>query len=412
VPAKIGPYQILDVLHSGNRPLYKVKAADGRVLALKAVAVAGLSPEMRERFTREGDICRTLDHPNLVRVYDAGEADGNLYQTMDLLEGSDLSKVMAQERRFTWPEKLSIMAQVCEGLEYAHAHKLVHRDIKPANLFLEDSGRVRVLDFGMVRVADSNLTRVGSTLGTVNYMAPEQIRGTRCTAASDVFSAGIVFFQLASGRHPFSSRERSLAQVVKAIVFEPPPKLSEICPDAPEGLEFLLNKALDKEPERRPQDGGALKQAVGLCRITLDFADSDAAAPPVRTPGPAPENVQTSAPPLAARPVPREEAKTQVRKINPADLVKPRPPQPPPPVPPKPQVMKPEPPAPQRYRYCPSCTSANPLFAVVCTVCNSPLVISRGDGTGEKRWPWSLYIAIAIAVLLATALVVVLIVKS
>ena len=100
-----------------------------------------------------------------MRVFDAGEADGMLYQAMEMLEGADLGKVMAEGRQFTWDEKLAIMEQVCEGLQYAHEHRLVHRDIKPANLFLEDSGRVVVLDFGMVRVAESELTKVGSSRG-------------------------------------------------------------------------------------------------------------------------------------------------------------------------------------------------------------------------------------------------------
>src|SRR3954471_1995041 len=176
------------------------------------------------------------------------------YGQMRLWEGADLGKVMAAGRAFTWDQKLGIMEQVCNGLEYAHANRLVHRDVKPANLFLENSGNVRVLDFGMVRVAESELTKAGSSLGTLNYMAPEQIRGQRCTQATDVFSAGIVFFQLASGRHPFSSKDRSLPQVVSAIVFEAPPKLSELAPDAPEGLEFLLNRALEKDPEKRLQN--------------------------------------------------------------------------------------------------------------------------------------------------------------
>jgi serine/threonine protein kinase len=390
-----------------------VKAADGRVLALKAIAVTGLSPEMRERFTREGEICRTLDHPNLVRVYDTGEADGNLYHAMDLLTGSDFNTVLASGRPFTWREKLSLMEQVCEGLEYAHARNLVHRDIKPANLFLEDSGRVRVLDFGMARVAESELTKMGSTLGTLNYMSPEQIRGARCTAASDVFSAGIVFFQLASGRHPFSSRERSLAQVVSAIVFEPPPKLSEICSDLPEGLEFLLNKALEKDPERRLPNGSALKQAVSLCRFTLNLAGAPAPTPadpsqPVKSDG---KTFPAAAP---HEPVtPPDEQKTQVFRRS--DFTTPLPvdrhvPLPAPVVPPVP-APQPVPPTPPRFRYCPSCTFANALSALVCAGCGLPLVNSSHDKPGERQRPWSLYIAIAVAVLLAIALVVVLIVK-
>src|SRR4029079_880180 len=186
-----------------------------------------------------------------------------------MLDCDDLGKVMAENRAFTWDQKLAIMEQVCDGLEYAHANRLVHRDIKPANLFLENSGRVRVLDFGMVRVAESELTKVGSSLGTLNYMAPEQIRGERCTPSSDVFPTGIVFYQLVTGRHPFSSKDRSLAKVVSAIVFETPPKVSDLVPDAPEGLEFILNKAMEKDPANRIQNAGDLKQALSLCRITM-----------------------------------------------------------------------------------------------------------------------------------------------
>src|SRR4051795_11814610 len=266
---KIGPYQILESLHRGPQPLYKARAADGRVVALKAAPVAGLNDETRERFSREAETCRSLSHPHLVQVFDAGEADGMMYQAMELLEGADLGKVMGEGRAFTWDQKLAVMEQLGDGLQYAHEHKLVHRDIKPANLFLENSGRAVVLDFGMVRVAESELTKAGAAVGTVNYMAPEQIRGERCSAASDVFSAGIVFFQLATGRHPFSSRDRSLAQIVSAIVFEAAPKLSEICPDAPEGLEFLLNRALEKDPVKRPQNARELKQSIAVCRLAL-----------------------------------------------------------------------------------------------------------------------------------------------
>jgi serine/threonine-protein kinase len=261
----------------------------------------------------------------------------------------------------------------------------------------------------MARVADSNLTRTGATVGTLNYMSPEQIRGTQCTAASDVFSAGIVFFQLSSGRHPFSSREYSLSKVVSAIVFEPPPKLSEICPDAPEGLEFLLNKALEKDAVARFQNGGALKQAVMLCRLTMDMA----AAPTPAVPAAAPAAVGATPPPVAEAPVARENQKTQVikRDFKIPPVVKPAAPPVPPAPPPAPPRL-PDPPTAPRFQYCPSCTRANALTAVVCVGCGIPLGNSPGHGQNERPTQWSLYIAIAIAVLLAITLVVVLIVKS
>ena len=418
---KIGPFQIVEIIHRGPQPLFRARAKDGREVALKAVPVANLTPETRERFTREAQTCRGLEHPNLIRVFEMGEADGMLFQAMEMLEGADLGKVMSEGRHFSWDTRLSIMEQVSAGLQYAHEHHLVHRDIKPANLFLENSGRVRVLDFGMVRVAESELTKVGSSLGTLNYMSPEQIRGERCTPATDVFSAGIVFFQLATGRHPFSTRDRSLGQVVSAIVFETPPKLSELAPDAPEGLEFVLHRALEKDPARRLQNAGELKQAISLCRVAAQLSPIPAApapAPPSvgeqtrvfqRPLSAAPDADKTRMLPRAAAPpaAPMDDAKTKVMQRP-----LPAPVPPPPPLAPKlpPAAAKPLPAAApaQQLRYCPSCTFANPPHATECERCQTPFSTVAYP---TKAGSWPLYVAIAVAVLLAIALTVVLILK-
>ena len=438
---KIGPYQILEIVHRGQQPLYRAKGKDGKEVALKAVAVAGLSEESRARFLREAETCRALDHPNVVKVFEAGEADGYLYQAMEMLEGVDLGKAMAENRQFTWESKLSIMEQVAEGLEYAHERKLVHRDIKPANLFLENSGRVKVLDFGMVHVAESELTKVNSSLGTLNYMAPEQIRGEKCTAAADVFSAGIVFYQLASGRHPFSTRERTLPQVVSAIVFEAPPKLSEIRPDAPEGLEFILNRALEKDPARRIPNAGDLRQALGLCRMTLGMAPS-APPPPVVVEDGKTKMMPASPPPdddagktRVARKIPHpvaavatpavpggdasDELKTQVAKrATPPSVTLPPPPAPKPPsqvIPPRSQSQVSHPPSQSisglRFRYCPNCTTPNNPDATVCARCKAPLGGPR-SGAAPAKSQWPLYVAIAVAGVLAVALVLVLLMRK
>ena len=434
---KIGPYQIVEVIHRGPQPLFRARARDGREVAIKAVPVAELTPETRERFTREAETCRSLEHPNLIRVFEMGEADGMLFQAMEMLEGADLGKVMAEGRSFTWDARLAIMEQVASGLQYAHEHHLVHRDIKPANLFLETSGRVRVLDFGMVRVADSELTKVGSSLGTLNYMSPEQIRGERCTAATDVFSAAIVFYQLAAGRHPFSARDRSLGRVVSAIVFETPPKLSELAPDAPEGLEFILERALEKDPAARLQNAGDLKQAITLCRTALQLSPTPAPASVAREPdqqdktrvfhrpppaAPAPEDegktrVMRQAPSAPA--APRDEDKTHVMRATPSAPVDdgktkvlqrpPAAPVAPPPAPPKlpPAVARPVAPG-QQLRYCPSCTFANPPHATECERCQTPF---SAAALPARSGSWPLYLAIAVALLLAIALIVVLILK-
>jgi serine/threonine protein kinase len=395
---KIGPYQILEAVHRGAQPLYRAKGKDGKEVAIKTVAAAGLSEEARARFLREAETCRAMDHPNIVKMFDAGEADGYLYQAMEMLVG---------------------MEQVAEGLEYAHARKLVHRDIKPANLFLENSGRVKVLDFGMVHVAESELTKVNSSLGTLNYMAPEQIRGDKCTAAADVFSAGIVFYQLATGRHPFSTRERTLPQVVSAIVFEAPPKLSEIRPDAPEGLEFILNRALEKDPARRIPNAGDLRQALGLCRMTLGMAPSAPAPAPI--PASDPNEGKTRVVPKLPQPMnppaaPPDEAKTVVAKrANPPSVSLP------PPAQPKPssQIIPPRshPPSQSgsglRFRYCSNCTTPNNPDATVCARCKAPLGGPRaGAAASQARPQWPLYVAIAVAGVLAVALVLVLLMRK
>ena len=420
---KIGPFQIVEIIHRGPQPLFRARAKDGHEVAIKAVPVANLTPETRERFTREAETCRGLEHPNLIRVFEMGEADGMLFQAMEMLEGADLGKVMSEGRHFSWDARLAIMEQVSAGLQYAHEHHLVHRDIKPANLFLENSGRVRVLDFGMVRVAESELTKIGSSLGTLNYMSPEQIRGERCTPATDVFSAGIVFFQLATGRHPFSTRDRSLGQVVSAIVFETPPKLSELAPDAPEGLEFVLHRALEKDPARRLQNAGELKQAISLCRVAAQLSPIPAAPAagspsvgektrvfqrPLAVPPAAPnDSDKTRVMPRAAAPpaAPLDDAKTKVmQRPSPSPVA------PPPPPPPKlpPAAARPLPVPAQQLRYCPSCTFANPPHATECERCQTPFSTVAYP---TKAGSWPLYLAIAIAVLLAIALIVVLILK-
>ncbi len=380
----IGPYQIEGVLRKGPRPLYRARAADGRVLALKTMATAGITAEERQRFQREAAICKTLDHPNVVRVYDAGEADGVLYQAMDLLEGADLSQALAERRPLSWEEKLSIMEQVCEGLAYSHGRSLVHRDIKPANLFVEKSGRVRILDFGMARVEASTLTKVGSAVGTITYMAPEQIRGETCTAASDVFAAGVVFYELATGKHPFAGGETDLSKILTAIMFQAPAPLKAEAPDAPDGLDLVLNKALEKNAKARVQNAGDLKQALALCRITLKLRPAAGAGAKAQESDPGKTIVMPGAAQIAAA----------ARKA----------PAPPPP------VAGPEPPAPPRpapspeFRYCSSCTHANPKDAQVCARCGLPLTAQRAP-TAEAGSPvfplqWAVAAAVALGILL------------
>ncbi|MBI3694747.1 MAG: protein kinase, partial [Acidobacteria bacterium] len=348
------------------------------------IEVAGLPPDVRERFNRETAICKELDHPNLVKVYDSGEAEGVLYQAMDLLEGADLSKVLAERRPLSWEQKLSIMEQVCDGLAYAHARQLVHRDIKPANIFLENSGRIRILDFGMARVESSMLTKVGMAVGTLTYMAPEQIRGETCTAASDVFAAGIVFYELASGKHPFSLSGTELPEILRAVLFQATPPLKQLAPDAPDGLELVLTKALEKNRDHRLQNAGDFKQALSLCKITL--------------------KLRAPASPSAE---PFDPAKTVVVRRPDRPAAPPAPPPPPSKAEPAPPPPKPVP-KPQLI-FCPSCTHGNPRDAVTCARCGLPLIAEQAPmaeaEASDKSLQWAVIVVAAVGILLLLYLI-------
>jgi serine/threonine-protein kinase len=252
-------------------------------------------------------------------------------------------------------------------------------------------------------------------------MSPEQIRGSRCTAASDVFSVGIVFYQLATGRHPFSSKERSLAKVVSAIVFETPPKISEICPDAPEGLEFILNKAMEKDQANRIQNAGDLKQALSLCRITMKLGAVQAAPsklPETRQYGDPPAAAAGGKPPsgIGAPPGPDDSEKTQViRREKPPSVLRPVPPAPPkaepPPPPPAPPTPAPAPATPA-FKYCSICTTPNPPGVRICRGCGSPLAGANPEAEPGQPSQMGLYVAIGAAAILAIVLVMVLVFKG
>jgi serine/threonine-protein kinase len=359
--AKIGSYEIVETLQGGQKPLYKVKAADGAILALKVMPATGVAEEEKQRFQREGEVARELDHPNLLLVKEVGEADGVLYQAMDLLEGMDLRKTLATGKAIAWERKLEIMDQVCDGLAFAHEKGLVHRDIKPANIFIETSGRVRVFDFGMARVQASNLTRAGAAVGTLNYMAPEQLRGERCSAASDVFAAAVVFYELSSGRHPFSFGESNLAKVLSNIMFLAPAPLNTLAPDAPEGLNTALMRALEKDPAKRLQSANELKSALAICKLTLGMGPG--LAEPVASAAPSPAEAQ-------------EYEKTKVIRRTmvgaaqaPSKPVAAAPAPTPAPVAQRPVAVAPK----QELIYCSSCTHPNTPGSLMCARCGLPL---------------------------------------
>ena len=247
IPDKVGKYDVRGLVGRGAMGVV-YSAVDprlGRPVAIKTLSIAD-SPhesELRIRFLREAQAAGTLQHPNIITVHELFEEGDTAYLVMELLEGASLSSLLRNKKKLTLGHKLSILDQIAAGLAEAHAHKIVHRDLKPSNVFVVRSGVVKVLDFGVAKVGEGELTKAGTVFGTVEYMAPEQVRGQSVTAQADVFSLGVVSYELLSGRNPF--RADTLAASVFKIVSDNPPKLSdEVAVPAP--IEAMVERALKK----------------------------------------------------------------------------------------------------------------------------------------------------------------------
>jgi tRNA A-37 threonylcarbamoyl transferase component Bud32/CheY-like chemotaxis protein len=252
-----------------------------RRAAIKIIAPDLAESEgFRERFTREARIAAALQHPNIVTVYDAGEVDGVLYLAMQYIEGFDLAAMLRKEGRLRPYRAVDVCRQVAAALDAAHALGLIHRDVKPANVLIE--GRTAFLtDFGLTKRLDgthTELTRAGDVVGTIHYVAPEQIEGNPVTARSDVYSLGCLLYHCLTGKVPFE-RDTDVA-VIYAHLSEPPPKLTAVRPELASGLDGVIAKALDKSPDRRFKTCADL---INAARAVVDAAGPLSETSPPRT---------------------------------------------------------------------------------------------------------------------------------
>ncbi|HEV7846951.1 MAG TPA: serine/threonine-protein kinase, partial [Thermoleophilaceae bacterium] len=239
----------------------------GRTVALKLLAPElSENEDFRARFLRESRLAAGLDHPGIVAVYDAGEVDGVLFIAMRFVRGTDLAALLLQRGPLPVEETLSILDQVATALDAAHAAGLVHRDVKPANVMIEGQ-RCYLADFGLTKRASSNsmqLTQAGQFLGTVDYVAPEQIEGGDLDGRADVYALGCVLFECLTGSRPYP-RESQVA-VLYAQLREPPPKPRELRPDLPLGIDEVVGRAMSKRPDDRYSSCGGF---VAAARETL-----------------------------------------------------------------------------------------------------------------------------------------------
>ena len=271
-PEKIGRYQILERVGKGGMGvLYRgVDPVLDREVAIKVMLVdfSDDTEQMRPRFYREAQAAAKLQHSNIVTIFEFAEDDNTPYIVMEFLRGTGLDARMAAPLPLTLDDKLNIIAQLCSALNYAHAQGVVHRDIKPANLFLLPDGTTKLLDFGVAKLTSSTLTKQGDVIGSVSYMSPEQLSGSdTIDGRSDIFSAGVVLYELLTGRKPFKG-DSPTGTIVQILRQEPPP-VDEIVPGIPPQLAAVVRKALAKEPADRYATAGEFGRDLQIIRRNL-----------------------------------------------------------------------------------------------------------------------------------------------
>ncbi len=261
-------YQLLEKLGEGGMgTVYKVRHARlNQVVALKVLSGARLSDARAVvRFRREMEAVARLDHPNIVRAYEAREIDGVPMLVMEYLEGLTLARLVVHGGRLSIADACEAIRQAALGLDYAAQRGLVHRDIKPSNLMVTSEGQVKILDFGLALLpADESSSGRGLVLGTADYMAPEQVADSHAVDhRADLYSLGCTLHKLLAGRSPFGEPEyTSTSEKMTAHVFRPAPSIRELRPDAPPELAALLERLLAKAPQDRFPTGAELAAAL------------------------------------------------------------------------------------------------------------------------------------------------------
>jgi serine/threonine-protein kinase len=277
----VGRYRILSFLGAGA--MGEVYLAEDpqidRRLAIKTVRLVGRPQEIedrKKRLLREARAAGRLLHPNVVTLFDAGEAEGMLYLAFEYVEGTDLAHRLDKGPRMSLREALRAVRQAAEALDYAHRQGIVHRDIKPSNILLDTVGRVKVADFGIAKMAgqSTELTMAGSVMGSPQYLSPEQIRGEDLDGRSDIFSLGVVFYEILSGKRPFEGD--TITTLVYQILHKEPPPVSALRA-VPPRVETLLRGMLAKGHDERIASAGAV--AAELALIEAELSDETLSAP-------------------------------------------------------------------------------------------------------------------------------------
>jgi serine/threonine-protein kinase len=265
-----GRYEIMKELGRGSMGVVYLARDPNieRLVAVKVLRQDRMGNELFvKRFVKEAKVIGRLSHAHTVTVHDIGEEQGEVYIAMEYIEGTPLAD-MIKEKRLDVKEVVEFGVQIAETLEYAHKKGVVHRDIKPSNIIVQPDGRIKITDFGIARIEDSNAslqTLAGETIGTPSYMSPEQVLGQTVDGRCDLFSLGVVLYELSTGKRPFGGEGKTLATVFNEIIHITPPDPNIVMGQIPRELSALIMKALQKEPAKRFQCGRELAAALKVC---------------------------------------------------------------------------------------------------------------------------------------------------
>lgn len=270
---QLGRYEVVGELGQGAMGIvYRAKdPLIGRTVAIKTINLGLMREDKAEyegRFYQEAKAAGCLSHPNIVTIYDVGKSDDVAYIAMEFLEGRELRDILNDGQRLSVDMALDIMIQVAQGLDYAHEHGIIHRDVKPSNIMVIRDGHVKITDFGIARMASSTVrTQIGMVLGSPKYMSPEQVMGQSLDLRSDIFSLGVLLYELLTGKTPFNGENISAIMYQTVNTLPPPP--STFNPAVPEMLDLIVAKATAKKLENRYQNAKELANDLRVCRSTL-----------------------------------------------------------------------------------------------------------------------------------------------
>ncbi len=258
-PTKLGKYEVLEVVGRGGMGVV-YKAVDpeiGRLVGIKMMTSAVINdPVLLKRFYREAQSAGKLRHPNIVTIYDLGVQEATPYLVMEFLEGESLDVALRSGRTLTLEEKLNIVIQVCSALAYAHEQSVIHRDIKPGNVMLLKDGTVKLVDFGIARIGAEYVTRTGQLMGSIQYMSPEQIHGAHVDLRTDIFSTGVLLYQMLTNIVPFEGKDAG--DTLLKIVHGSPAPLGKLLQEYPPELDSIVHRVLAKNPDERYQTASEL----------------------------------------------------------------------------------------------------------------------------------------------------------